>query len=66
MNIQRKNSAHHFRMQSECEQTLSMGLEASFTKSNLLMKAIILDEPTCILKMEAMFQYLKHLCEICQ
>ena len=22
MNIQRKNSAHHFRMQSECEQTL--------------------------------------------
>ena len=22
MNIQRKHSAHHFRMQSECEQTL--------------------------------------------
>ena len=24
MNIQRKNSAHHFRMQSECEQTLGV------------------------------------------
>ena len=27
MNIQRKNSAHHFRMQSEREQTLVLGLE---------------------------------------
>ena len=26
MNIQRKNSSHHFRMQSECEQTLVIGL----------------------------------------
>ena len=26
MNIQRKNSAHHFRMQSEREQTLVSGL----------------------------------------
>ena len=31
MNIQRKNSAHHFRMQSEREQTLidSLGSEVS-------------------------------------
>ena len=29
MNIQRKNSAHHFRMQSEREQTLSSGVVAS-------------------------------------
>ena len=27
MNIQRQNSSHHFRMQSECEQTLE-GLKA--------------------------------------
>ena len=26
MNIQRKNSAHHFRMQSECEQNLVLVL----------------------------------------
>ena len=29
MNIQRKNSAHHFRMQSEREQTFSTAFDSS-------------------------------------
>ena len=38
MNIQRKNSAHHFRMQSEREQTLvnekgDVGMVKSFSKT---------------------------------
>ena len=31
MNIQRKNSAHHFRMQSEREQTLILFMGPKFT-----------------------------------
>ena len=33
MNIQRKNSAHHFRMQSEREQTLVLLLRSCFLRS---------------------------------
>ena len=33
MNIQRKNSAHHFRMQSEREQTLVTSICSSHTRS---------------------------------
>ena len=36
MNIQRKNSAHHFRMQSEREQTLGLGSTCSNQRARLL------------------------------
>ena len=35
MNIQRKNSAHHFRMQSEREQTLGTFFNSSCIKINI-------------------------------
>ena len=39
MNIQRKNSAHHFRMQSEREQTLD-GVIQNYAAQNMRQKQI--------------------------
>ena len=42
MNIQRKNSAHHFRMQSEREQTLALFLTSPCNKLGPFAKIYIL------------------------
>ena len=47
MNIQRKNSAHHFRMQSEREQTLGMKFKFKFAQvyaSTKVISTILLQE----------------------